>query len=71
MARGIAKHWLDSPVILRCWCGKVFQQKADNQYHCSGYHRNLASLLRKYMPNIPPPRPQKRKAKPLEPTPTL
>jgi hypothetical protein len=61
MARGVAKHYLDNPVFLTCWCGRRFQQKADNQLHCSGYHRNLASSLRKFMPKVPPPSPPQKK----------
>lgn len=61
MARGVAQHWIDNPVFLRCWCGKEFQQLADNQLHCSDYHRNMASMIRKYMPKVPPPSPPQRK----------
>jgi hypothetical protein len=61
MARGVAQHWIDNPVFLVCWCGKRFQKLADNQLHCSDYHRNMASMIRKYMPKVPPPSPPQRK----------
>ena len=68
--RGVAQALIDSPVFLTCWCGKVFQQRAENQLHCSTHHRNLASDLRKLMPTIPPASaPQKKKTKLPYPTP--
>lgn len=50
MAKGVAQHWIDNPVYLRCWCGKEFQQRSWNQKQCSAYHRKLASIVRNLVP---------------------
>lgn len=69
LPRGVAQALIDSPVFLTCWCGKTFQQKAENQLHCSTHCRNLASILRKLMPKIPPSAAPQR-PKPRLPSPT-
>jgi len=61
MPRGISQHLIDHPVFETCWCGRTFQKKADNQFHCSANHRRLASILRKHNPPVPPPHPNKKK----------
>jgi hypothetical protein len=69
MPRGVANVLTENPVRATCWCGKSFDKKTENQIHCSRYHRNLASNLRKYMPKIPPASPPQRKKE--RPTPTV
>ena len=77
--RGVAQGLIDHPIEGKCWCGKAFTKKAENQEHCSAYHRNLASILRTHLPSIPPPVPQVKRVRAtpaapattdLDPTPT-